>query len=215
MYFGARQLNLRTDKKVMTPEDLAGVNLRMPATKAWQFLGAALGAAPTPMAFPEVYTALATGAIDGQDNPLPTDFNAKFYEVTDQIVLTGHLVDGVFLTMSGKTWGKHKLALEVSPKKTWEGFWGGMAACLLLAVGLWSLLPEESSHIGLWAVIAVVLTTAMASVVGDLTVSMVKRESGAKDSGSLLPGHGGVLDRLDSISAAAPVFALGLLLAGW
>ena len=116
---------------------------------------------------------------------------------------------------SGKTWGKHKLAFEVSPKKTWEGFWGGMAACLVLAVVLWSLLPDESSHIGLWAVIAVVLTTAMASVVGDLTVSMVKRESGAKDSGSLLPGHGGVLDRLDSISGAAPVFALGLLLAGW
>ena len=116
---------------------------------------------------------------------------------------------------SGKTWGKHKLALEVSPKKTWEGFWGGMTACLLLAIALWSLLPDESSHISLWAVMAVVLTTAMASVVGDLTVSMVKRESGAKDSGSLLPGHGGVLDRLDSISGAAPVFALGLLLAGW
>lgn len=116
---------------------------------------------------------------------------------------------------SGKTWGKHKLAVLVSPKKTWEGFWGGMGACLLLALLLWYQLPAQSAHIDLIAVIAVVLTTAMASVLGDLTVSMVKRESGAKDSGSLLPGHGGLLDRLDSICGAAPVFALGLLLVGW
>jgi phosphatidate cytidylyltransferase len=116
---------------------------------------------------------------------------------------------------SGKRFGKHKLAVLVSPAKTWEGFWGGMACCVLLAVLLWYLLPDQAAHISLGSVVAVTVTTALASVVGDLTVSMVKRESGVKDSGSLLPGHGGMLDRLDSLCGAAPVFALGLLLAGW
>ena len=116
---------------------------------------------------------------------------------------------------SGKALGKHKLAPEVSPGKTWEGFWGGMLSCLLLAVIVWNLLPATFDHVGLTSVITVFLSTALVSVVGDLVVSMVKRNSGVKDSGSLLPGHGGLLDRLDSICGAAPVFALGLLLAGW
>jgi phosphatidate cytidylyltransferase len=116
---------------------------------------------------------------------------------------------------SGKTFGKHKLAVLVSPAKTWEGFWGGIICCVLLAALLWYLLPDQAAHISLSSVVAVTVTTALASVVGDLTVSMVKRESGVKDSGSLLPGHGGMLDRLDSLCGAAPVFALGLLLAGW
>lgn len=104
MYFGTRQLNLKGDKKIDTPADMAGIKLRMPGTDAWQFLGKALGANPTPMAFTEVYTGLQTGAIDGQDNPLPTDKDKKFYEVTDQIVLTGHLVDMNFLAFSKKVW---------------------------------------------------------------------------------------------------------------
>ena len=116
---------------------------------------------------------------------------------------------------AGRAFGKHKLAVAVSPKKTWEGFWGGIAACAVLAVILHSLLPADVSHIGMLSVVAVTIVTALASVVGDLTVSMVKRESGVKDSGRLLPGHGGVLDRLDSLCGAGPVFALGLLLAGW
>lgn len=116
---------------------------------------------------------------------------------------------------AGRTWGKHKLAEVVSPKKTWEGFWGGMAASSVLALLLWSQLPPQQAHISLAEVLVVLLVTALASVVGDLTVSMVKREAGVKDSGSLLPGHGGILDRLDSLCGAAPVFALGLLLAGW
>jgi tripartite ATP-independent transporter DctP family solute receptor len=106
MYLGRRQLNLRTDKKIETPADLAGVKLRMPGSEAWQFLGKALGANPTPMAFTEIYTALQSGAIDGQDNPLPTDKDSKFYEVTKQIVLTSHLVDLNYLTLSKKVWDK-------------------------------------------------------------------------------------------------------------
>ncbi len=116
---------------------------------------------------------------------------------------------------SGKSFGKHKLAPEVSPAKTWEGFWGGVFACLLLSLVGWYLLPLQKQHISLISVVTVVLITGVASVVGDLTVSMVKRQSGIKDSGNILPGHGGVLDRLDSISAAAPVFALGLLMVEW
>lgn len=100
MYLGKRQLNLRGEQEVKTPADLAGVKLRMPGTDAWQFLGAALGASPVPMAFGEVYTGLQTGAIDGQDNPLPTVVDSKFYEVTKQIVLTSHLVDLNYVAFS-------------------------------------------------------------------------------------------------------------------
>jgi TRAP-type C4-dicarboxylate transport system substrate-binding protein len=99
-YFGVRQVGLRGDKEVRTPADLAGVKLRMPPGEAWQFLGASLGANPTPMAYAEVYTGLQTGAIDGQDNPLPNVENMKFYEVMKQIVLTSHLVGFDLLTIS-------------------------------------------------------------------------------------------------------------------
>ncbi|WP_417669668.1 sialic acid TRAP transporter substrate-binding protein SiaP [Roseibium sp.] len=107
MYLGRRQVNLRQSKDelaVKTPADLAGVNLRMPGTDAWQFLGKALGANPTPLAFTEVYTALQTGAVDGQDNPLPTVVDAKFYEVTNQIILTSHLVDLNYIAISKTLW---------------------------------------------------------------------------------------------------------------
>ena len=107
MYLGRRHVNLRQTRDeldVQTPADLAGVNLRMPGTDAWQFLGAALGASPTPLAFSEVYTSLASGAIDGQDNPLPTVVDQKFYEVTKQIALTSHLVDLNYIAFSKETW---------------------------------------------------------------------------------------------------------------
>jgi tripartite ATP-independent transporter DctP family solute receptor len=103
-YLGTRQVNLRDTRKVTTPADLKGVKLRMPGSKEWLFLGQALGATPTPLAFGEVYLGLKTGTIDGQDNPLPTVRAAKFYEVTKQLVLTSHLVDGLFIAVANKTW---------------------------------------------------------------------------------------------------------------
>lgn len=103
-YFGVRQVGLKNDKAIKTPEDMAGIKLRMPGGDAWQFLGTALGANPTPMAYAEVYTGLQTGAIDGQDNPLPNVENMKFYEVMSQIVLTSHLVGFDLLTVSKKVW---------------------------------------------------------------------------------------------------------------
>ncbi|CAN7365149.1 TRAP transporter substrate-binding protein DctP [Devosia sp. LjRoot3] len=103
-YFGARQVGLRGDKEIKTPADMAGIKLRMPGGDAWQFLGTSLGANPTPMAYAEVYTGLQTGAIDGQDNPLPNVENMKFYEVMDQIVLTSHLVGFDLLVISKSAW---------------------------------------------------------------------------------------------------------------
>jgi TRAP-type transport system periplasmic protein len=103
-FFGTRQVGLKPKKKVSTPADMSGVKLRMPAGDAWQLLGKSLGANPTPLAYAEVYTALQTGAIDGQDNPLPNVQNMKFYEVMSQIVLTSHLVGFDLLTLNLKTW---------------------------------------------------------------------------------------------------------------
>jgi TRAP-type C4-dicarboxylate transport system substrate-binding protein len=104
-YFGTRQVGLKPNKRINTPADMAGIKLRMPGGDAWQFLGSALGANPTPMAYAEVYTGLQTGAIDGQDNPLPNVQNMKFYEVMSQIVQTSHLVGFDLLTVSSKIWG--------------------------------------------------------------------------------------------------------------
>ena len=114
---------------------------------------------------------------------------------------------------SGRAFGKRKLAPQVSPGKSWEGVLGGLLTCLLiaLAVGL-------SRH---WGVVELVLALAgtlllvMVSVVGDLTESMFKREAGIKDSSNLLPGHGGILDRIDSLTAAIPLFAVLLWAIGW
>ena len=106
---------------------------------------------------------------------------------------------------AGKTLGRVKLAPRISPGKTWEGVIGGLVAVVLLTV-LRSVWIETD----LAVFVPFCLAVACVSIVGDLTVSMFKRTAGLKDSGSLFPGHGGVLDRIDSVAAAAPLFALGL-----
>lgn len=104
LYFGTRHVNLKPRKRINTPADMAGMKLRMPPGETWQFLGEALGANPTPVAFAELYTALQSGTVDGQDNPLPTSRTMRFHEVTTQFVLTSHLVAYDLLSISSRFW---------------------------------------------------------------------------------------------------------------
>ncbi len=110
---------------------------------------------------------------------------------------------GAYFT--GKRFGRVKLAPNVSPGKTWEGVLGGLAAVALLA-----LVRARWLEIDIAVLLPFCLAVAIISIVGDLTVSMFKRHAGLKDSGRFFPGHGGVLDRIDSVTAAAPLFALGI-----
>lgn len=107
---------------------------------------------------------------------------------------------------AGKNFGKHKMAPSVSPNKTIEGLVGGAALAVVVTWGLASLMAIPFSSAGSLLTIAVI--TVIASVMGDLVESMFKRVAGIKDSGSILPGHGGILDRIDSLTAALPIFAL-------
>lgn len=109
---------------------------------------------------------------------------------------------------AGRRWGQHKLAPAVSPGKTLEGLYGGLLASLVVIVASGFYMLGVSLHsLSLFIFFGVI--TALASVLGDLLESMVKRQRGIKDSSQLLPGHGGVMDRIDSLTAAAPIFALG------
>ncbi len=105
-YLGTRQLALRSARTVSTPADLSGVKLRMTAGPEWQLLGRALGASPVPMGMPEVYLALQTGTIDGEDNPLSIVNAAKLFEVTKTIVLTAHMLQPVFFDIGEQAWKK-------------------------------------------------------------------------------------------------------------
>ena len=114
---------------------------------------------------------------------------------------------------AGRAFGKAKLAPRVSPGKSWAGVWGGLAAVAVFAVII-SALASASVAQSLLLVVASLITGAV-SVLGDLLESMLKRFRGIKDSSQLLPGHGGIMDRVDSLTAAIPVFALIITLMGW
>jgi TRAP-type C4-dicarboxylate transport system substrate-binding protein len=105
-YAGPRIVNLREARNVKVPADLAGVKLRMPGSPSFLLLGKALGANPVPMALPDVYLALKTGTIDGQDNPLSTTWRAKFHEATKQVVLTYHSIPANMIGVSNTAWSK-------------------------------------------------------------------------------------------------------------
>lgn len=135
------------------------------------------------------------------------------YQVSPQMLLLALVIvwvadSGAFFV--GKTMGKVKLAPKISPGKTWEGVIGGLVAVVLVALA-WA----QWSGTNLAVAIPFCLAVACLSIVGDLTVSMFKRTAGMKDSGTIFPGHGGLLDRIDSVAAAAPLFALGVTWAGF
>lgn len=124
------------------------------------------------------------------------------------LVVVGSDIGAYF---GGRAWGRHRLAPAVSPGKTWEGAACGLALGLMVGLLAATSLALDAPW-RMW--LPVVAIGIAAGVLGDLGESMVKRHHGVKDSGALLPGHGGVLDRIDSLTAALPVFALGLALSG-
>jgi len=113
---------------------------------------------------------------------------------------------------SGKKWGKRKLANRVSPGKTWEGTIGGILFSAVIAICYVVFFNQKVSDSFLFLGLAMI--TVVASIFGDLMESLVKREAGQKDSGNILPGHGGVMDRIDSLTAASPVFVTGVIYLG-
>jgi TRAP-type C4-dicarboxylate transport system substrate-binding protein len=105
-YLGTRQVNLRRRRGVLLPDDLTGVKMRMTPGPEWLLLGRTLGVSPVPMGMGEVYLALKTGTIDGQENPLSIMNAAKFYEITEQVIMTSHLLQPVFINIAAPVWNK-------------------------------------------------------------------------------------------------------------
>lgn len=106
LYLGTRQVGLGHKRVVKGPDDLSGVKMRMPGGPEWLLLGRTLGVNPVPMGMPEVYLALKTGTIDGQENPLSIFNAAKLYEVSEQVVLTSHMLQPVFINIAASAWNK-------------------------------------------------------------------------------------------------------------
>ena len=134
----------------------------------------------------------------------------EFAAIQVVFVLTVIWAADIGAYFSGWLWGKHKLAPKVSPKKTIEGLVGGLVFAIVIAIIFYLILPLGINNI--WWTLIIVFLTVLFSVVGDLFISVIKRIVQVKDSGNLLPGHGGILDRIDSMTAAIPIFVLLLRL---
>lgn len=132
--------------------------------------------------------------------------NGHWYFVYTAFIVVSADVGAYF---SGRRWGRKKLLPLVSPGKSWAGFYGGVAACAALVFIVSSF--TQVADLLLWQLFVATIVAGLISVLGDLLESMVKRHRGIKDSSNLLPGHGGFMDRIDSITAAAPIFVLLLL----
>lgn len=119
---------------------------------------------------------------------------------------------------AGRKWGRSKLAPHVSPGKSWAGFWGGLVTTLVLAAFACWYVDTQIQTLDFDSAVkifVITVVTMVISVLGDLVESMMKRHRGIKDSSSLLPGHGGVMDRIDSMAAAVPVFAFMMMIMQW
>lgn len=135
------------------------------------------------------------------------------YLVLALVILVAAVDVGAYFV--GVNFGSRKLAAKLSPKKSWEGVWGGMVVCLLVAaLFIWLMHHnlQALSSMQIAALLALSVGVTFFSVVGDLIESMLKRNCGVKDSGTMLPGHGGVLDRVDGLVAATPLFVLTMML---
>ncbi len=124
-------------------------------------------------------------------------------------------VNDTFAYLTGMLFGRHKMLERVSPKKTWEGFVGGLTFAMAASVAAVLLLPEDSFLAkSEWLICALTVVVVVAGTAGDFLESLLKRRAGVKDSGNILPGHGGVLDRFDSLLMAAPALYVAMVLAG-
>ncbi len=146
------------------------------------------------------WTALISLHGQGEDGPVLVLFVLILIWVSDSSAY-----------FAGRRWGQVKLAPVISPGKTREGVYGALVGAVICGLLLDWIAPDLG---GLLATIPLCIVTCLVSVEGDLFESLMKRQAGVKDSGNLLPGHGGVLDRIDSVTAAAPVFMFGLMLLG-
>ena len=144
---------------------------------------------------------------------LPTCLALYQLRTIDPLLLFGLMctiwISDTAAYFSGRTWGKHKLAPNISPGKTWEGVAGALAAVLVYAL-IWHYAAGSEGQVRL--LVPLLLVLAVLGIIGDLFESLMKRHAGVKDSGTILPGHGGILDRIDALTSTLPVAALSILL---